>query len=134
MNTLELTFKGSFPPFLKRFRTPYFQSGSKNVVMEVLGLDAELGHENSRAFSQYLNNQGLKQALSESKLRMKSKHTILPYVSHGYGILKVFGLNRHPQRIGAQIDSPHTTLPSFSSEDSWYFNVSHRLVNFCYAC
>ncbi|KAH6896250.1 hypothetical protein BKA70DRAFT_756750 [Coprinopsis sp. MPI-PUGE-AT-0042] len=81
MSTLELMFKGS-----------------QDVVGEALELDAELGHENSQAFSQYLKNQGLQQGLKASKLRMKSKHTILPY------------------RIGIPIDRPHTALPNFSSD------------------
>lgn len=76
--------KGLFRRLFARTLSPravtHVRTASRDVVVEVLGLDAELGHENSQAFSQYLNNQGLKQALSESKLRMKSKHTILPYV------------------------------------------------------
>ncbi|KAH6906688.1 hypothetical protein BKA70DRAFT_1428792 [Coprinopsis sp. MPI-PUGE-AT-0042] len=79
--------------------------GSKAVVAEAFSMDAELGHENSGAFSQYLNNQGLTQALAESKLKMKTKHTILP------------------RRIGIPVDSPHTALPKFSIDESWYLHT-----------
>ncbi|KAH6906690.1 hypothetical protein BKA70DRAFT_395752 [Coprinopsis sp. MPI-PUGE-AT-0042] len=76
MSTLELMFKGS-----------------QDVVGEALELDAELGHENSQAFSQYLKNQGLQQGLKASKLRMKSKHTILPYVRRRLSVRSLFDLD-----------------------------------------
>ncbi|KAH6896248.1 hypothetical protein BKA70DRAFT_756707 [Coprinopsis sp. MPI-PUGE-AT-0042] len=83
----------------------HLRIGSKAVVAEAFSMDAELGHENSGAFSQYLNNQGLTQALAESKLKMKTKHTILP------------------RRIGIPVDSPHTALPKFSIDESWYLHT-----------
>ncbi|KDQ51326.1 hypothetical protein JAAARDRAFT_185086 [Jaapia argillacea MUCL 33604] len=76
-------------------------------------------YENSKAFSEFLEKQGTAQALQETKLKLKGKHTIAPH------------------RLCAPLDGQPDTLPHFPDSESWYLHVqlgralwSERYVEF----
>ncbi|KAI0315993.1 hypothetical protein OF83DRAFT_1245784 [Amylostereum chailletii] len=61
--------------------------------------------DNSQAFKRYLNAHGLDAALTKTAMKLKTKNTILPH------------------RLSISLDAAPNTLPVFSDDESWYFQV-----------
>jgi len=88
-------------------------SGTSSVSATVRTAGMTLGHlnslnaiyENSNAFEEYLAKHGMVEALRQTKLKRKQKHTIVPH------------------RLCAPLDSPPSALPLFPDEESWYLNT-----------
>ncbi|KDQ51336.1 hypothetical protein JAAARDRAFT_211116 [Jaapia argillacea MUCL 33604] len=76
-------------------------------------------YDNSQAFMEFLEKQGITQALQETKLKLKGKHTIAPH------------------RLCAPLDGRPDALPRFPDRESWYLHAqlgrylwSERYVEF----
>ncbi|CCM01082.1 uncharacterized protein FIBRA_03130 [Fibroporia radiculosa] len=83
-------------------------SSSPRVGRELTEICAQLScnavHDNSKAFDDYLDSQGIDYVLSTSGLKRKRKHTIVPH------------------RLGGSFESP-SALPTFSDDKNWYLSM-----------
>ncbi|RXW25332.1 hypothetical protein EST38_g534 [Candolleomyces aberdarensis] len=78
---------------------------SMKTEMFILLADMDALYENSKPFKKFLTKQKLDAILREVKLKLRVQHKIVPH------------------RLNLPLAAPSHALPSFPTEESWYYNT-----------
>jgi hypothetical protein len=98
--------------------------GDIETTMYLAAQKVDVLYDNSKAFSTYLKKQGLESILSQTNLKLREKHMIVPPVRIWYSLQVFTPLTERTQREHVSLHASQNALPKFPDDESWYRHVS----------